>query len=110
MKKRINVSDSVYGELLVVSAELNVSGSQQKEKIENLFEDRVLLSAYNKLKSENKELTESTSNINDEQMKRLKKLQAIGIIDADNSKALKLLIDCYMEANTEKIKSTILSI
>jgi len=110
MRKRINVSNEVYEELLLVSSELKVKGVKQKDKIENLFEDGVLLRSYNNIKQENQELKENTSSINEEQMDRLKKLQTIGIVDTDNSKALKLLIDSYMEVHSEDIKNTILSI
>ena len=110
MRKRINVSNEVYEELLLVSSELKVKGVKQKDKIENLFEDGVLLRPYNNIKQENQELKENTSSINEEQMDRLKKLQTIGIVDTDNSKALKLLIDSYMEVHSEDIKNTILSI
>ena len=48
--------------------------------------------------------------IDDEQLKRLEKLQAIGIMDSNSTEAIKALIDLFVDVKKDDIQKLVLNI
>jgi hypothetical protein len=108
----------VFDKLLGIATELNInSTNKQNQKVEKLFNDNVLFEKIekcefelNSCKKEIDEIRRDKINIDEEQLKRVKKLQAIGILDDSLSDALKSLIDSYLDVEADKIKESVLKI
>ena len=117
MKRRINVTDQALNKLVAIAAELNVNGAKQNEKVEKLFNENILFEkmeecafALDKCKNENNELQKEKIHIDEDQLKRINKLQAIGILENDFSESLKMLVDSFVEVKADKIKEMAMSI
>jgi len=117
MKKRVNVTGEAFDKLSVIAAKLNVSGNKPNEKVENLFNEGVLFDDYEKIQhllfeanERLKNIADNNPNIDEEQLKRLSKLQALGILNDDLSTSIKTLIDSFMEVKADEIKEAVLKI
>ncbi|WP_152184851.1 hypothetical protein [Sulfurimonas indica] len=110
-KKRINVSDEVFDKLLVMAKDAKSSGNKPNEKVENYFNNGaffkqtdVIQSRIAQLEEENTQLKAKASLIDDAQLQRLKKLQALNVLGDEFPSALKTLIDSYTETHADSIQ------
>jgi len=115
-KKRITVTSETYTKLAEIAMKLDINGSE-KEKVEKLFNDNLLLNDYaavqqgvTNLQDKLLKIEEESCRIDDEQNKRIKKLQALGVLNENFSLAIKELVDVYMDARSDEIKEAVLKI
>lgn len=102
--KRLELAPEQFNDLLKIASQLDVKGAAPKEIVQNLLSGPIQneITRLNTSIEENKE-NQAVIN-NDEQMARLKKLHALGVIEDDLSTAIKVLVDCFVEHNKEKIE------
>lgn len=116
MKKRINISEESFDKYIEMAIEKNIAIKNQNALVSELI-DNVLLDSYNKISNELEEcktkvdeLKNEIASIDKTQIERINKLQAIGILDNDLSKAIEELLNNFVKAKEEEIKNLVVKI